>query len=68
MQLRIPREILERLKGLVASWRKRKGCRKRELQSLAGHISHACKVVRLERRSLWFTISTAEGPHDKVEC
>jgi len=39
-----------KLRTLVAKWRKRKCCTKRELQSLAGHLSHACKVVRLERR------------------
>ena len=52
MQLRLPLEKLEKLRVLVASWRKRKGCRKRELQSLAGHLNHACKVVRPGRRFL----------------
>ena len=52
MQLRLPMVKLKKLKELVASWRKRKGCRKRELQSLAGHLNHACKVVRPERRFL----------------
>ena len=47
MQLHLP---LERM--LVASWRKRKGCRKRELQSLVRHLNHACKVVRPGRRFL----------------
>ena len=52
MQLRLPMVKLKKLKELVASWRKRKGCRKRELQSLAGHLNHACKVVRPGRRFL----------------
>lgn len=31
-------------------WRRRKSCSKRELQSLAGHLNHACKVIRPGRR------------------
>ena len=52
MELRLPLRKLEKLKELVALWRVRKGCRKRDLQSLAGHLSHACKVVRPGRRFL----------------
>jgi len=46
LQLRLPPGKLEKLKQLVKAWRKRKGCSKRELQSLEGHLNHACKVVR----------------------
>ena len=52
MELRLPLRKLQKLKELVALWRVRKGCRKRDLQSLAGHLSHACKVVRPGRRFL----------------
>lgn len=52
LQLRLPPGKLEKLKQLVEAWRKRKGCSKRELQSLAGHLNHACKVVRPGRRFL----------------
>ena len=52
MQLRLPPEKLEKLKKLVASWRRRKVCTKKELRSLAGHLSSACKVVRPGRRFL----------------
>ena len=52
LQLRLPPEKLEKLRQLVGSWRKRKGCSKRELQSLAGYLNHACKVVRPGRRFL----------------
>lgn len=38
MVLRLPQEKLVKLKCLVAAWRKRKCCRKRELQSLAGYF------------------------------
>ena len=52
MILRLPEEKLQKLKLLVAGWRKRKSCLKRELQSLAGHLNHACKAVRPGRRFL----------------
>ena len=52
LELRLPPEKLEKLKGLVTRWRKRRSCSKRELQSLAGHLNHACKVVRPGRRFL----------------
>ena len=46
MQLRLPSDKLRQLREVVGKWRKRKACRKRELQSLAGHLCYACKVVR----------------------
>ena len=51
-ELRLPEDKLQKLKKLVAGWRRRKVCTRRELQSLAGHLSHACKVVRPGRRFL----------------
>ncbi len=52
LELRLPESKLGKLKSMIAKWRKRKACTKRELQSLAGHLSHACKVVRPGRRFL----------------
>lgn len=52
LQLRLPLVKLEKLRELVAMWRQRKACTKKEPQSLAGHLSHACKVVRPGRRFL----------------
>lgn len=52
LQLRLPQDKLDKLRELVAKWRKRKGCTKRELQSLAGYLNHACKVIRPGRRFL----------------
>ena len=49
LQLRLPHV---KLRELVAMWRRRKACTKKELQSLAGHLSHACKVIRPGRRFL----------------
>ena len=46
LEMRLSPEKLGRLKELVAAWRGRKSCVKRELQSLVGSLQHACKVVR----------------------
>ena len=52
LELRLPAEKLQKLCELVGTWRKRKACSKRELQSLAGHLNHTCKVIRPGRRFL----------------
>ena len=45
METRLPKA--GPLKAELANWRGRKACRKRELLSLIGVLSHACKVVRV---------------------
>ena len=40
LELRLPREKLRRLKLLVAEWRHRKSCLRKELESLVGNLSH----------------------------
>ena len=52
MVVRLPQRKLAKLRELVELWRKKKCCTKRDLQSLAGHLSHACKVVRPGKRFL----------------
>ena len=52
MQLRLPPEKLKKLRELVARWRMRKSCTKKELQSLMGDLNHAGKVIRPGRRFL----------------
>ena len=52
LQIRLPQEKLDRLLDLLAAWRGRKACRKRELLSLVGSLSHACKAVRSGRAFL----------------
>ena len=52
MVLRLPRDKLLALKERLASWRGRQSCTKSELQSLAGSLQHACKVVRSGRTFL----------------
>lgn len=52
MELRLPRQKLEKLQEMVKQWRHRKSCRKRDLQVLVGHLNHACKVICPGRRFL----------------
>ena len=50
--LRLPGNKLSILKETVREWLTRKSCSVRELQSLAGKLQHACKVVRPGRTFL----------------
>ena len=43
--VRLPREKLLRALALVREWVGKKGCRKRELESLLGHLPHAATVI-----------------------
>ena len=65
-QLRLPEEKLERLRDLVQSWLPRKSCKRKEMESLLGHLSHAAMVVRPGRlylRQLFALLPLAPGPH-----
>ena len=52
MEIRLPREKLERMRADLYTWRGRKACKKRELLSLIGSLSHACTAVRAGRSFL----------------
>ena len=52
MELRLPKQKLEKVQEMVNQWKRRHMCRKRDLQVLAGHLNHACKVIRPGRRFL----------------
>ena len=48
-ELRLPSEKLHQLKDTLMWWRGLKACRKRDLLSLIGSLSHATKVIRAGR-------------------
>ncbi len=52
LEVRLPQEKLQSLKALLGSWRGRKACRKRDLLSLIGSLTHACRAVRPGRSYL----------------
>lgn len=62
MQMRLPQEKLDRLVTTIEQWWGRKAAKKKELQSLAGVLQHACTVVRPGRcflRRIFQTMSLA---------
>ena len=52
LEIRLPQDKLVRMRAELSKWRGRKACRKRELLSLIGTLSHACKAVRAGRSFL----------------
>ena len=44
--LRLPANKLTQLQSFLKQWRGKKACTKRDLLSIIGSLSHACKVVR----------------------
>ena len=64
--LALPRDKLHRLQRLISAWSQRKRCRKRELQSLLGHLHHAATVIppgRIFTRSLIDADKRTKKPH-----
>ena len=47
MEMRLSDDKIEALKVLFHQWDQWKACRKRELLSLIGKLSHACKMIRV---------------------
>ena len=45
MQARLPAEKRERIIALLGTWSGKRFCRRRELESLIGHLHHACKIA-----------------------
>ena len=69
MILRLPITKLVELQDLVTSWLGKKSCLKRELQSLAGKLQHACKVVRPGRtflRRVFELLSVTSRKHHHI--
>ena len=46
LEVRLPQDKLSSLRALLKSWKGRKVCRKRELLSLIGSLSHACRAIK----------------------
>ena len=60
LEIRLPVEKICHLKGLWATWKNKRSCTKRELLSLIGKLSHACKVVVAGRLFLRRMIDAAK--------
>ena len=69
-ELRLPADKLQRMRSMVSSWSTRKLCRRKDLESLLGHLSHAAKVVRPGRtflRELFRLLHLTRSPHHFVQ-
>ena len=69
MQLSLPERKMQELKTLLRMWQGRKTATKRELQSIAGKLQHAAKVVRPGRcfvRHIYDLTAVKGGPNQLV--
>ena len=65
-ELRLPEDKLHLTYAMVQAWARRSACRKRELESFLGHLSHAAVVIRQGRpflHDLFRLLSVAKYPH-----
>ena len=46
LELRLPQEKLRKLKDMLIEWQFKKVCSREQLESLLGHLNHACNVVK----------------------
>ena len=42
---RLPQDKFDRITALLEDWSQKRWCKRKELESLIGHLQHACKVV-----------------------
>jgi hypothetical protein len=69
LELRLPPEKIERLRVLLQQWKSKKACKRKELESFLGHLSHAATVVRPGRtflRQLFNLLHQAKEPHHYI--
>ena len=62
LEMRLPQEKLERLKGSLGKWLRMDSATKRQLQSIIGKLSDAATVVRPGRTFLRSLINTSKIP------
>ena len=62
-ELRLPQDKLQRLKEVLDQWEIRKGCTRKDLESLIGLLNHAYKVVRAGRSFLRRMIDLLHAVH-----
>ena len=69
LELRLPPDKVERIRGLVCSWLGRQSGRQSDLESLLGHLSHVAVVVKPGRfflRYLFSLLAKVEGRNQFV--
>ena len=69
LQLRSPADKLQQIRSLLQSCCHKQSCRRKELESLLGHVSHVAVVVQPGRallRELFTCLKLAHAPHHFV--
>ena len=66
LEIRLPKDKLDRMKSELSRWRGRKACKKRDILCLIGILSHACKAVRAERSFLRRLIDLSMVANDLI--
>ena len=66
MKLRLPEKKLANLQQFIKVWLSRKACTRHELESLIGHLSHACRVVPPGQTFLYWLLQLKK--HTKKPC
>ncbi len=59
MEVWLPQEKLANVRTLLRRWRGKKATKKRDLLSIIGSLSHACRAIKPGRGYLWRLISLA---------
>ena len=62
-ELRLPDVKLELIYALIQVWSRRSSCRRKELESFLGHLSHAATVIHQGRHELFQLLSIARQSH-----
>ena len=69
-ELRLPADKLLRFASMLEEWGTRAHCTRKELESVIGHLNHACKVIRAARtflrRMLDLLHSVRRPPHSPI--
>ena len=63
--VRLPRPKLEQTQRLVQGWLHRRACKKRDLESLLGHLQHAATVIRPGRTFVRRLIELLSSVHNR---
>ena len=45
LQARLPKDKFDKITALLEAWSHKRFCKRKDLESLIGHLQHACKVV-----------------------
>ena len=68
-ELRLPAEKLARLQETIGLWANKRACKRKDLESLLGHLSHAATVIPQGRtflRQLFPLLALDRAPHHFV--